>query len=358
MAQLNDLRTHRWHSLTPGMNSASNLLELGRALDVSEPLDCMYGFLGLMDEDIRNSIIIDYSLQSRQFIWKTYLAVGKCILQHEGMILLRNTDLATGTPELPSWLPNWNVRLGYHHLAVNYYAGFHFLITIPRHGWRFCGHKSSIEVGGFTLGTIVAAVLVRFPNDRDQSDENSILGLGGFAADFLRIIQEALSLWQSTSRENEDMRMKRFARTLILDRSLEHTTRSSIPYEQDSYQDFLFCYRWFRYFAYDDLCGFDEIPSQEQHHRHVSPYSNNAKNVLTGRSIFVTGSGHIGVASQTCRAGDIVNIILEACYPFDLRPIEGSEAFKLVGMSYVDGVMYGESLAGKDMANDKNFIIE
>jgi hypothetical protein len=69
--------------------------------------------------------------------------------------------------------------------------------------------------------------------------------------------------------------------------------------------------------------------------RHITAYIDN-------RSFFVTKRGYIGIGPNTMKSGDIVCTLFGSTVPFILRAVEGSEKFRLLGESYVHGIMDGE----------------
>lgn len=64
----------------------------------------------------------------------------------------------------------------------------------------------------------------------------------------------------------------------------------------------------------------------------------------TGRVLFVTTTGFVGLAPHSVRGGDLVYIILGANIPFVLRPRPNNVDFELVGEAYVQGIMQGEAI--------------
>lgn len=65
----------------------------------------------------------------------------------------------------------------------------------------------------------------------------------------------------------------------------------------------------------------------------------------SGRVVFLTTTGFIGLAPHGTRAGDLIHIILGASVPFALRPRPDNVGFELIGEAYVQGIMQGEALA-------------
>lgn len=63
---------------------------------------------------------------------------------------------------------------------------------------------------------------------------------------------------------------------------------------------------------------------------------------INNRSFFVTKRGYIGVGPDNTMLGDTVCTIFGSPVPFILRAVEDSEKFRLIGESYVHGIMDGE----------------
>ena len=60
------------------------------------------------------------------------------------------------------------------------------------------------------------------------------------------------------------------------------------------------------------------------------------------RSVFRTVSGYIGLGPQITRAGDIVAVFHGGSWPFILRP--SGDDYRLLGASYVHGIMFGKAM--------------
>lgn len=67
--------------------------------------------------------------------------------------------------------------------------------------------------------------------------------------------------------------------------------------------------------------------------------------VCTGRRMFRTGTGRLGLGPAACREGDRVALFRGGNMPLVLRADGGS--WRLVGAAYVHGIMYGEAFDDK-----------
>ncbi|KAL1872966.1 hypothetical protein Daus18300_004106 [Diaporthe australafricana] len=66
------------------------------------------------------------------------------------------------------------------------------------------------------------------------------------------------------------------------------------------------------------------------------------RNACTLRCLLITEDGHVGLGPQVSKLGDVLCILKDATVPLLLRPIAGSDSFKLVGETYMQGMMLGE----------------
>jgi hypothetical protein len=66
--------------------------------------------------------------------------------------------------------------------------------------------------------------------------------------------------------------------------------------------------------------------------------------IASNRAVFHTKGGHIGLGPKDARAGDIVAILYGSQHPVVLRPLPRSGEFRLLGTSYVYGIMHGEAV--------------
>ena len=71
-------------------------------------------------------------------------------------------------------------------------------------------------------------------------------------------------------------------------------------------------------------------------------YSGDLQFCCTGRKLFSTTSGHIGLGNATLEPGDLVCVFLGGKTPFIIRPVD--QKYKFVGECYLHGIMHGEAL--------------
>ena len=89
--------------------SMSYLLHAVRLKEVTKPVDKVYGILGIVGEDMRSAIKVDYVENDQQY-WKAYVELAEQILTADdpGFWLLCMASSRERPEKLPSWCPNLN----------------------------------------------------------------------------------------------------------------------------------------------------------------------------------------------------------------------------------------------------------
>ncbi|KAF1811197.1 HET-domain-containing protein [Eremomyces bilateralis CBS 781.70] len=88
--------------------------------------------------------------------------------------------------------------------------------------------------------------------------------------------------------------------------------------------------------------------------KHARQYAQLVGTTMSGRCLFRTCGGRVGIGPEGMQSGDFVVILLGARTPFVLRPGSRSERFTLVGDTYVHHCMDGRMAAGRE----RQFLIE
>ena len=67
----------------------------------TEPVDRVYAMLGILSDDIRWQIIVDYSAKNRKDYWRTYVQLFKALLRRHGTLYLLPVSAAAPSAKLP-----------------------------------------------------------------------------------------------------------------------------------------------------------------------------------------------------------------------------------------------------------------
>ncbi|KAI7366880.1 hypothetical protein KC354_g3817 [Hortaea werneckii] len=78
--------------------------------------------------------------------------------------------------------------------------------------------------------------------------------------------------------------------------------------------------------------------------KNASRYDSAFWGVCMNRVLFVTASGRLGVGPQTLKENDLVSILYGCRYPVILRQRPNSDGHELIGVAYVEGIMFGEAV--------------
>jgi len=319
-------------------------LNHGRLRNVTEPVDRVWGFLGLAHAELREAAkpLISYSTETRRDFYKAYADMGRLLLLRDpDLCLLSIAPSANKPPGMPSWCPNFHA------------AAIHGNPLQDRMRFPFHAGVGRNEIG-------------KSPEVKFGSDNPNILMLRGFRFDTIDKIakldfspansweeerlqtapQEKMALWEQQclaiarsvfhrrifSSDIPDAHM----RTMLMDSLADEPQRSSRK-----------AYANFRKFTNDFKnkypAGFttDELAAVLRVQGIVSTAS-------VSRAYFSTVGGRVGLGPRNIESGDTVCIVHGAKLPYVLRfkpgGGSGSSSCEFMGDAYVDGVMYGEAL--------------
>ena len=138
-------------------SSIISILSTSRIRNVEKPLDRVYGFLGIVDENLRKTITMDYSEESQHEYWKTYLQLGRylvgCDLHHD---ILEEASSTERPDNLPTWCPNLNSpypeEIGIADILGSR-AGWSDSRP-PQYNVSFAANSDSIQIPGFEIDSI------------------------------------------------------------------------------------------------------------------------------------------------------------------------------------------------------------
>ena len=315
------------------------LITLSADREVAEPIDRIYGYLGLMDPKLRAQMSIDYSEQSRRQYWKIYVRAGKLIVkEYRGLFLLSAAKPEERLPELPSWCPDFgssNVRgLGF--VLKGFQAGIEEQIHLRSLTISTSPSSDAIQISGFRAGIVKSTVTRRYdkPHTWLESDVSC------FACTQATYEHQGLS-------SNDIMEVH--ARTLVADdedlakynllelyniikymlSQLQSPEGHTILWEDDS--------RRSKFFDYFERVG------KYRHH-----------------AFFSTQNGRIGLGPPGIKHGDVICTLYGGEPVFVLRFPENNPKgpATLIGDAYVDGLMHLKEVPLEQRGEDEIFTIE
>lgn len=95
-------------------------------------------------------------------------------------------------------------------------------------------------------------------------------------------------------------------------------------------------------------------------HKKTNLFRECAWSTLSRRKLFTTGGGFSGIGTIDVLVGDIIVLPFGASMPFVLRQVPGTQHYKLICECYVAGIMYGELMDEYEKGNGvaETFVLE
>jgi Heterokaryon incompatibility protein (HET) len=333
--------------------SMNYLLHMVRLKEVTKPVDKVYGLLGIISEDMRSAIKVNYAENDRQY-WKAYVELAEQIVTADdpGFWLLCMASSRERPEQLPTWCPNFNS------LTPEY-------LDFGNQKWRAgLGDKaaedgsirlikdsSSIQIPGFQIDVVDEVFYIGGPYSAAVRQEDG--GRGGNMAAFLERDRKCLELTLHLF-DDVNNAQDAYARTLIVDSwinglliQLSQTERVRNAYEDSK-----------AYLAQSDTSttAATHISADDERQQLAQQYITQL-GWWQERPFYTTKNGRIGRGAFNMQAGDAICVFYRARPVFILRYEQGSEVWKLVGDAYLHGCMDLESMPEAGRGPDVKFTI-
>ncbi|KAI1175099.1 HET-domain-containing protein [Nemania sp. FL0916] len=329
-------------------NSSASLFKLlsyTTCFDSSDPRDSVFGIMNLVQGDTDLGFEVDYNMTCQALY--TRLA-GHQITHHKRLEFLSAAGLAlsSGDLNLPTWVPDWSKC----DLMYRCLYGFDFCAGGTLGTNLRMNDSQGLELSAIFLDTIInvgAEMLVL----GDTAGMDTSLGRGDNWFKDIRREIDVQGLFTDLERLTHNLT------SYITGENMDHVRlRTSIldfggMEKSDEWM--------YEYLSVLESCRIDLsltfLPVIYSSNT-VSPHDcdeishlNGMKDKYLGfilecthcRILCSTEKGYLGWAPDIARVGDAVVIVLGAGIPFVVRPV-GDGTYKLIGESYIHGVMYGE----------------
>lgn len=320
--------------------------------DVHFPIDQLFGIRGMLTEEQRSWIEVDYEKPEID-VWinffKTTLLEGSGWL---GRILdhaVSNVDKRPGTP---SWCPNIDAR---HEepavLTLSYYPTFlvPFEDTLKHTHVRLVDQpKNGIALLGKQIGT-VSRVLPALSEVLSSNSE-------GRWNDFCQWEAQCYAAFQSTCSEDvaTDVELELYARTMVGEHFCNPNTplvADPIPEDEIIWPDYLAFRDKMEACALDPLAA--NIPWLRRHEKFIQTIS-----ILELRKLFIMENGKFGLGPHLIQPDDSI-FALDGCpFLWVLRQRPDSSAYSLIGDAYIHGSMFlGAEALERETGNPEIVIV-
>lgn len=324
----------------------------GREKDVTEPVDRIYGLLGLASDRIRERITIDYSKEHMQNFWKKYIEFGKLFAALDYRYLLSIAASKDRPSELPSWCPNFNseTSVAFPFGAVDgYKAGF---VESKVAAAEICSGSDYIKVRGFRIDRVEKVVQSSWSWSQFPIDTK---GPTGLAAQLLTYEAECLELSQRCNQPAEE-KLDVHWRTMIA-----NNVTGQSPASANYLQSYLDARRWWAALREQDPLSTEPLNQKLGLDRegYVSMLTFMSALVsYKDRKFFRTVHGRVGLGPPDVLSGDMI-CVFESAFPVFVlryRPDSGGVA-RVVGDAYVHGLMELSQMPNQGRGPDEVFVL-
>ena len=289
----------------------------------TDPRDKIYSLLAIAPDSYNQVFGVDYS----KSVVETFTELAKLfIIRDRCFDVLGAVQGGTSAYDLPSWVPGWTSPLrvkviGYPNPPDGIYRASNNLPAI----FSFSTDARTLSTRGRCFD-IVSVLGEEYLSNSQFS--NSVLRQWAILASSLHPYPTGQDL-----------------QIAYLETFLASNTKTACDGQNRLIQLFLSSWR---------LHFFDEIDmndrtDQRNHGKTLAEaqiFNDFVKKACGGRRFFTTVSGYMGLAPATAQSGDKICLLLGGQVPYILR--EEENHYKLVGESYVHGIMRGEALQGTE----------
>ena len=321
-------------------------LSMGQKCKVTNPLDRVYGLLGLLaSEELVRSAEIRYDWEP----WQGYLHFCKLYIERDpDLALFSMAGCITKPKDLPSWCPNFDSAPNVASIYCNY-PGFctGFKPGEPRKSQiQTSATSNTITVPGFRLDRVKAVTETANPL---QDSKTPWAGPTGQAAKHEQYHLECLNLFKELRLARQSTDLQSLLRSLVASHLTRHEPLPAIDF---SAVHLRLLDTW------TAMATGGAMPRSSARELVVMKQWLQALAAQAFRRFFVTEAGRVGLGNGNIRKGDLVCVFYSAGPLYLLRYVDGPNVpAELVGDAYVDGLMELDKMPGDTRGGDESFVI-
>lgn len=326
----------------------------------TDPRDILFGLLGVIPDDNRAGLEIDYSLDMEQvfsLLTKALIRNGDEGIDRFHLDSCVPRDGREREISLPSWVPDWREmgKYGSSVFPINYPPNFNAAAGIPAPTLplrRTQEDPSLLRRRGCRVDAITAVMNPPRWHSNSKWTASTIVDAEAWLESILAFTNLGAEtgpgedyIWRTVQRGRFHLCKNRHPRSPIPEdvayvfRRIfrrEHIDTDQLTQEQ---RECICSGIYDLDFLRPDLTGVDE---RLAYLREELPESSGS--VSRSRTLFKTNKSLLGMGHVAIRAGDVVTLLAGVQSPIILRPqpVGGGGGFTFVGDAYVDGIMHGE----------------
>ena len=349
-ASIRDIDTMRASEVEGSKPPFWTYLSMGQKCKVTNPLDRVYGLLGLLaSEELVRSIDIRYDWEP----WQGYLHFCKAYVERDpDLALFSMAGCVTKPKELPSWCPNFDSQPNVASIYCNYpafCAGFN-KPERPRRNSRIQTSITSntITVPDFRMDRVKAVTKAANPLPDSTLPWE---GPSGQAAKEEQYHFECLNLFKQVHGAGATD-LQALCRSLVAG----HLTRDEPLPAVDFSAVHIILLESLTAMASGDGGALPPRLSARELLAIMKKWLQ-ALSMQALRRFFVTEAGRVGLGPGGVKEGDHVCVFYSGGPLYLLRYVEGDAPAELVGDAYVDGLMELENMPSDTRGEDEVFAI-
>lgn len=333
-----------------------DVLRFFRQRLTSDPRDKIIAPLGLT---INLGSSCDHLIDYKQSVAELYTKTARMIIERDcSLDILWSAGKAMQKHRLPSWVPDWTVpsnaalgmiaREGFEIRAYKQSEELHVVYhatDLSRPDYKFVDGES-LQVKAMIYGSInwIGASLQSLEEEADIPTPITAAVQLGRLRDCFSATEQHCQPYPTGEECIAACQQTLFAerkRGLVYG---ELSYAKIDPYEAAQYaNDFFFIAA--NALAHNRSSSTDDDEAALEPHLHgYDIFQASLNETTTGRRLFTTQDGYVGLAPAGSRVGDGICVVLGCNVPFVVRALEGSDGFVMVGECYVHGLMRGEAL--------------
>ncbi|KAH6717537.1 heterokaryon incompatibility protein-domain-containing protein [Leptodontidium sp. MPI-SDFR-AT-0119] len=344
LASMASLRLKRLDGTAETMSLAKVLIKC-HGLDSTDPRDKVYGILGLASDADNIGIRVDYSISVTDLYINTAIHVLETCQNFE----LLSCSLSNPKLTLPSWVPDWSTSpVAYCNIArdlFNAHASTPASITINK-------EEQKLLTKGVLLDELIYVSNEIFPSMGAQPGRPTLWP----GQPFNWILTHLSVVHRLREHPYGDSITDAFWRTLITDQT-HLSSRADQTYAYNFQAAIRVCCLNYalsmgipRGYSDRDMLELADYASLGEDfdweinddraifgHDYLSMFQNMAGH----RSFAITKNGFMALVPSVCDAGDVVAVFGGGNVPFVLRGTGEEGQFKMIGESFVHGIMDG-----------------
>ncbi|OAP65386.1 hypothetical protein AYL99_01358 [Fonsecaea erecta] len=358
-----------------------------RGLKCSDDRDKVFALLTTSRENRDTyDVLPDYT----QSVVEVYTGICRFVLQRSRQLhILSCVQNATESPDLPSWTPDW--RRTWSHMALDVYFGAEQVHHVFRASQEM---RAMVTPSTDPRILTVKGVPIDTVRTTDKPEKDAILAASAVSfQDFADKLLHRLGIEDPETPyllTGESYREALF-RTLSADFVMKAPSSSpSSPASTTAPSPLPIILPVEDALGHQDELVFKPRTVRRWHstplnHTYMSPWTDSLEayhptaveaysipgapvctrsiykhiqNLMIGRLLFVTETGHLGLGPEDARLGDQVVVLPGADVPFVLRSVGGGAGeYRVVGECYVHGFMDGVAVEGKEAAAWREYVL-